>query len=519
MTFKIPISPTVLIVLDGFGIRKERKANAILMSQTPCLDRLQKEYPTTQLQASGLAVGLPQGQMGNSEVGHLNLGAGRVVHQDITRISKSISDGTFFSNPEFISVLNVAKKSRLHLLGLLSDGGVHSSLDHLAGLLKAAAQQGVKQVLIHALTDGRDTSPKSALRYLQQFRTLFTQYNIGEIASVCGRFYGMDRDHRWERIARAYALLTQDGENIFHANSAEEAITQAYVRGESDEFIQPTLVTSSIQPTTLKDGDAIIFFNFRSDRMREIVRAITDGNFNEFQRTRSARLGAVLSLTQYDKNFTFPVMFPPQSLNHILGEVLSDKGYKQLRIAETEKYAHVTYFFNGGVERPFVGEDRILVPSPRDVTTYDQKPSMALPEVVSTCVEKINTGEYTFILVNFANPDMLGHTGSLQAAIAAIEEVDRGISKIVTATLGQNGRVLITADHGNCEMMMDEATGQPHTAHTTNPVPLILVDPKNNKSLAEGALCDVAPTILQLMNLPQPIEMTGHSLLCEAKRN
>lgn len=512
------VSPTVLVVLDGYGERKERNANAIALASTPNLDRWMNEYPHSQLQASGLDVGLPPGQMGNSEVGHLNLGAGRVIYQDITRISKAIQDREFFSNAELKTTLNIARDRSLHLVGLLSDGGVHSSLDHLEALLRAAADASVRRVYLHVFTDGRDTPPKSALGFIQRIEASCVAIGVGEIATVSGRFYGMDRDKRWERVARAYQVLTMStlAPNIPVAESAAAAVQLAYERNETDEFIQPTVIMSGGSPRgPIAAGDAVVFFNFRADRARQITRALALDDFKEFPRPKGwPKPGKYLCLTQYDETLPLPAMFPPTRPTQTLGELVAAAGLRQLRIAETEKYAHVTYFFNGGEERAFDGEDRVLVPSPRDIETYDQRPVMSLREVTEKCVERIRSGEYGFVLVNFANPDMLGHTGVLPAAITAIEEVDRGLAAIVEAALERKGRVLVTADHGNCELMVDPETGEPHTAHTTNPVPLLLIDPDHRTSkLKPGALCDVAPTLIQLMGLKQPSAMKGVSLL------
>jgi 2,3-bisphosphoglycerate-independent phosphoglycerate mutase len=511
------VSPTVLIVLDGFGIRATRTANAIALARTPHLDRLRGDFPTSELQASGIDVGLPPGQMGNSEVGHLNMGAGRVVYQDITRISRAIEDGSFAANTELKTVLHLGRERALHLVGLLSDGGVHSSLDHLRGLIKTAAESSVRQLYIHAFTDGRDTPPKSALAFVRQVEQMCTQYGAGEIATVTGRFYGMDRDKRWDRVQRAYQVLTVgSGNGVLSAPSAELAVSMAYERGESDEFIQPTAIGDAGSPrAVIQEGDGVMFFNFRADRARELSRALTADIFTEFARpAKWPKPGRFLCMTQYDESLPLPVMFPPQHPRETLGEVLSRAGVKQLRAAETEKYAHVTYFFNGGEERAFPGEERLLVPSPREVATYDLKPVMSLPELTRQVVEKIRTDDYGFVLVNFANPDMVGHTGHLNAAIEAIEEVDRAIGEIVAAAQEKKGRVIITADHGNCETMVDPDTGEPHTAHTTNPVPLIVADAAHRHAhLRNGALCDVAPTILKLMQIAPPPEMTGKSLL------
>ena len=513
------VPPTLLIVLDGFGIRATRTANSIALARTPNLDRLRNDFPVSELQASGIEVGLPAGQMGNSEVGHLNMGAGRVVYQDITRITRAVEDGSFAANTELKTVLHLGRERALHLMGLLSDGGVHSSLDHLRGFIKTAAESSVRQLYIHAFTDGRDTPPKSALAFVRQLEQMCTQYGAGEIASVTGRFYAMDRDKRWDRVQRAYQVLTVgQGNGVFSAPSAELAVGMAYERGESDEFIQPTSIGDTGSPrAVIQDGDGVIFFNFRADRAREITRALNADIFTEFPRPANrAKPGRYLCMTQYDENFALPVMFPPHHPRETLGEVLSRAGVKQLRAAETEKYAHVTYFFNGGEERAFPGEERLLVPSPREVATYDLKPVMSLPELTRQVAEKMRANDYGFVLVNFANPDMVGHTGNLNAAIEAIEEVDRGIGELWAVAQELKGRLVITADHGNCETMVDPETGEPHTAHTNNPVPLIVADPQHRYAhLKNGALCDVAPTILKLMQIAPPPEMTGTPLLQE----
>jgi 2,3-bisphosphoglycerate-independent phosphoglycerate mutase len=507
---------TVLIVMDGFGQRKDRHSNAIALARTPNLDRLRKEFPTTELEASGLDVGLPAGQMGNSEVGHLNLGAGRVVYQDVTKISRAVESGELESNEPLKAALQAGRQSALHLIGLVSDGGVHSSIDHLLALIKAASEFGVRQLYIHAITDGRDTPPKSALTYLRQLETACLRYGTGEVASVIGRFYAMDRDQRWERVARAYqALVKGEGQGTLFASSAEKAVAAAYARGETDEFLQPTVIGEANKAkAVIGDGDSVIFFNFRADRARELTRAFTAPRFDGFVRQATPKLDHFVCMTSYDDEYDLPVMFPREPLKAILGEVIAKAQLRQARIAETEKYAHVTYFFNGGAEIPFGGEDRVLVPSPRDVETYDKMPEMSLSAVAKACVDKVNAKEHAFILVNFANPDMVGHTGNLDAAIRAVEEVDRAVGTIVQATLEARGRVIVTSDHGNCETMVDSESGEPHTAHTTNPVPFILVDPAlKGARLRKGALADVAPTILQLMELNVPKEMTGKTLI------
>ncbi|MCC6810208.1 MAG: 2,3-bisphosphoglycerate-independent phosphoglycerate mutase [Deltaproteobacteria bacterium] len=511
-----PGGPVVLIVLDGFGVRKDRAANAIALARTPFFDRLKLDYPSTQLQASGLEVGLPAGQMGNSEVGHLNLGAGRVVYQDITRISRSIESGEMFTTPGLKAALQTARQGTLHLLGLVSDGGVHSSMDHLLALLKAAGEFGARRVFIHAFTDGRDTPPKSALTYLRQLDSACLRFGVGEIASVSGRFYAMDRDKRWPRVQRAYqALVRGEGAGIRTAGSAEKAVSAAYERGESDEFIEPTVISSEGKAKALiDDGSSVVFFNFRADRMRQLCAALTQQSFSGFLRGAAPKLGHALCMTTYDERFGLPVMFPQLKLANLLGEVVSSSGLRQLRIAESEKYAHVTYFFNGGSEAAFPGEDRVLIPSPREIETYDKAPLMALEEVTSEAIARIESGKYGFVLMNVANPDMVGHTGNLDAAISAVEAIDRALAKIVRTTLDKRGKVIVTADHGNVETMVDPETGEPHTAHTTNPVPFVLVDPaRQGQRLAPGVLADVAPTVLKLLGLPIPAEMSGRALV------
>jgi 2,3-bisphosphoglycerate-independent phosphoglycerate mutase len=501
-------APTVLIVIDGLGVRRERHANAFALARTPTLDRLRVDFPSTELAASGLDVGLPPGRTGNSEVGHLNLGAGRVVYDEPVRISRAIDDGGFFSNPDLKGMLQTARQSALHLVGLVSDGGVHSSLEHLAAFIRAAADFSVTQVYIHALTDGRDTPPKSALSALRHIEQLCTRYGTGEVASVCGRFYGMDRDRRWERTTRAYHLLTK-GAGIA-ATSAEQAVLSAYERGETDEFIQPTFVSSDDKARGIvNDGDALAFFNFRADRMHQLVAAFALPDFREFVRQPLAHPGRMLSLTTYDERWPMPAMFTPQQIEQTLGAVLAEVGCSQLRIAEAEKFAHVGYFFNGGSEAVFPGEERVLIPSAREL-----QPQMALDEVTRATTEAIAAGAHDFILVNLANPDMIGHAGDLDAAITAVEAVDGSVGAIVQATLAKKGRVIVTSDHGNCELMVDADTGEPHTSHTLSPVPLIVVDPAVRKQkLRPGALSDVAPTVLALMDLPAPQTMTGRSLL------
>ena len=505
--------PVALIILDGWGINEECENNAVCQARTPRLDELTANYPTAWLNASGLNVGLPDGQMGNSEVGHLNIGAGRIVYQDLTRITRSIEEGDFFTNRTFLDGLAQIRQAggKLHLMGLLSDGGVHSHITHLYALLELAKQAGV-EACVHAFMDGRDTPPRSGAGYLEQLEAEMARLGHGRLATVTGRYYAMDRDNRWPRVERAWrAMVLGEGQP---AGSGAEAIGSAYATDQTDEFVEPRVILRNGAPAgTVDDGDGIIFFNFRADRAREITRAFTLPGFDAFPRPRVPRLATFVCLTEYDATFDLPIAFTSESLDNILGEVVADAGLRQLRIAETEKYAHVTFFFNGGVETPFANEDRVLVPSPQDVATYDQKPAMSAVEVTDEAVKRIRQGIYDLIILNFANPDMVGHTGVLQAAIAAMETVDECAGRVVDALLEAGGCALVTADHGNCELMAD-ATGAPQTAHTANRVPLILVDPEHRESeLRPGILADLAPTLLYLMGLPVPQEMTGKSLI------
>jgi 2,3-bisphosphoglycerate-independent phosphoglycerate mutase len=503
--------PLALIILDGWGLRADCTANAVCQAHTPRLDALAAAYPATRLNASGLNVGLPDGQMGNSEVGHLNIGAGRVIYQDLTRISKSIADGDFFANPVLRETMARIKTAggRLHLFGLLSDGGVHSHNSHVYALVELARREGIGDVCIHAFTDGRDTPPKSGAGYLAELEGELARLGLGRVATVTGRYYAMDRDNRWERVEQAWRALVL-GSGI-PADSSAAAIAAAYAAGETDEFVKPRV----IQPATgqVRDGDGVIFFNFRADRARELTRAFTQTDFAGFERPQVPRLSVFTCLAEYDETFSLPVAFAPETYPDLLGAVVARAGLKQLRIAETEKYAHVTFFFNGGEETPFPGEERVLVPSPQEVATYDQKPAMSAVEVTDEVVRRIDSGDYALIVLNYANPDMVGHTGILPAAVAAMEVVDRCVGRVVDALLAAGGSALITADHGNCEQM-DDGQGAPHTAHTANLVPLILVDPERRGiPLREGILADIAPTILALLELPQPAAMSGRSLL------
>jgi 2,3-bisphosphoglycerate-independent phosphoglycerate mutase len=504
------------MILDGWGINPNRENNAIALTDPPVMGRLLREYPSTELSASGMAVGLPDGQMGNSEVGHLNIGAGRIVYQDLTRITKAIRDESFFSNPVLIDCMAKIRSSggRLHLAGLLSDGGVHSHNTHLYALMELARREGLREVFVHCFLDGRDTPPKSAAGYLVELENEMRRVGIGRIATIMGRYYAMDRDNRWERVEKAYRSMVNGEGNLFA--SASGAISASYDEGITDEFVLPAVMADGDVPVgTLRDGDGFIFFNFRSDRAREITRAFTEPEFAGFPRSTRPNLASYVCMTEYDETFHLPVAFGPEELKNILGEVVSRAGLRQLRIAETEKYAHVTFFFNGGNETPFPGEDRVLVPSPKEVATYDLKPEMSAYGVADELVRRLDEDIYDFIVLNFANADMVGHTGVLEAAMKAVAAVDTCIGRVVDAVLSHGGRLLITADHGNSENMVDES-GNPHTAHTCNPVPFLLVDDtRKDVRLRPGILADIAPTVLELLGIPQPEEMTGASLLAE----
>ena len=504
---------TMLMILDGFGDNPNKDGNAIKLAKTPNIDKLMKKYPNTDIYTSGLHVGLPEGQMGNSEVGHTNIGAGRIVYQELTRITKAIEDGDFFSNQELIAAIENCKKnhSKLHILGLVSDGGVHSHIRHLYGLLELAKRRDFEDVYVHCFLDGRDTPPASAEGYIVKLQEKMKEKGVGKIASISGRFYAMDRDKRWQRVQKCYDALV-NGKGI-KANSAEKAIEDSYQKEEFDEFVEPTVICNKGEPVAkIEENDSVIFFNFRPDRAREITRAIVDKDFNEFE-TKKMNVYFVC-FTSYDE--TMPnvhIAFKKEVLHNTFGEVVSKAGLTQLRIAETEKYAHVTFFFNGGEEKQYPGEDRILVPSPK-VETYDQKPEMSAYEVTDKVVDALENDKYDVVILNFANTDMVGHTGSLEAAIKAVEAVDECVGKIVKVIEEKKGNLIITADHGNAEQMIDYKTGEPHTAHTTNPVPIILVTANPEYKLKEnGKLADLAPTMLDLMGIEQPKEMTGESLL------
>jgi len=503
-----------LIILDGWGYSETSQSNAIAAAHTPVWDKLWKERPHTLISGSGSAVGLPNDQMGNSEVGHLNLGAGRVVYQEFTRVSRAIRTGSFFNNQTLTDAVDnaVAAGKALHLLGLLSPGGVHSHEEHIFAMAELAAQRGVEKLYLHAFLDGRDTPPKSAESSIKAMNETFERLGKGRFASVIGRYYAMDRDHRWPRIQAAYDLITA-GIAEHQAEDAQSALAAAYERGETDEFVTATAIApAGEQPVTVEDGDTIIFMNYRSDRARQITRPFIEPNFNCFVRARTPKLGSFVSLTEYHADFDIPVAFPPDRLHNVFGEYISGLGMRQLRIAETEKYAHVTFFFNGGREEPFPGEDRILVNSP-NVSTYDLQPEMSAAELTDKLITAIESESYDVIICNFANPDMVGHSGNFDATVKAIEFLDGCIDRIVNSIEKAGGEALITADHGNAEQMRGEDTGQPHTAHTVNPVPLIYIGKRQATMLENGVLSDIAPTMLQLMNTPIPAEMGGQSLV------
>ena len=509
-TVSTPRRTTLLVILDGFGHRTAREDNAILAAKTPNLDRLWQNAPNTLISGSGLDVGLPEGQMGNSEVGHMSLGAGRIVYQSITRIDQAIASGEFAANSAYLDAIDqaVASGKAVHIMGLLSPGGVHSHEEQLFAAVRLAAERGAKQLFLHAFLDGRDTPPRSAAPSLARAEAVFSDVGTGRIASVHGRYWAMDRDNRWERIEKSYALLTQ-GESAHCAESAAEALEAAYARGEDDEFVAPTRIG---EPAAFANGDAVLFMNFRADRARQLAQALTSSDFTGFNRVRQPAVHLVTT-TEYAGSLNCPVAFPPDTLEDSLGEVLADKGLTQLRIAETEKYAHVTFFFSGGREETFAGETRTLIPSP-DVATYDLQPEMSAHEVTDALVDAIQAGSYDFIVVNFANGDMVGHTGQFDAAVAAVETLDACLGRIEAALLAADGEGLITADHGNCEQMRDHDNDQPHTQHTTELVPLIYLGNGPHQLDPEGGiLADIAPTILSMMGLNIPAAMTGRSLL------
>lgn len=510
-----PKTKVLLIILDGFGISERAEGNAVKAANPEFLDKLFKERPCTKLSASGLAVGLPDGQMGNSEVGHLNIGAGRVVYQDITRINCSIEDGSFFENQTMNELMDQVKADgkALHLYGLVSNGGVHSHINHISAILKLAARKGLEKVFLHAFTDGRDTSPTSGVHFIRELVEETEKIGVGKLATICGRYYAMDRDNRWDRVEKAYSALVHGVGN--RATDPVVAMEASYKVNVTDEFVVPVVIEEDGQPVaTISEGDAILAFNFRADRMREISRVFTDETFDLFKRKEMAVRYA--SFTRYSAEFKFPVVFQPQSLEDVLGEVLAKNGVPQLRLAETEKYAHVTYFTNGGCETPFKLEDRHVIPSPK-VKTYDLKPEMSAFEVGDYLIEKIRTQKYPFIMVNFANCDMVGHTGFMEAAIKAVSTVDCVLSKAIPVAYELGYDCLITADHGNAEQLIDFETGEAFTEHTVNPVPFCVLSRESFELKSEGRLCDLAPTVLDLMNIKQPEAMTGQSLIIRKK--
>ena len=518
--------PLILIILDGWGYRAETKANAIALARKPTYDRLLRDYPNTLIHTSGPFVGLPEGQMGNSEVGHLNLGAGRVVHMDITRIDLLIANKQLQNVPLFQQAMERGRQRQLHFLGLLSDGGVHSHIQHLFALLEMAKQEKVERVFVHCFTDGRDTPPNSGIDYVRQLQQKMRELGVGQIATLCGRYYAMDRDNRWERVERAYRAIVH-GYALYQDSSPVAALQASYERGVTDEFVEPVVVTqelrhgqSAVPVGTIHDDDAVIFYNFRADRARQMTRALVEPAFDKISDPKRPKNLFYVAMTQYDKNWPWlQYVIAPEKLEHILAQVFADLQYKNLRCAETEKYAHVTYFFNGGVEKPFAGEERILVPSPK-VATYDLKPEMSAAGITDTVVNAIEKGDFDAIIMNYANADMVGHSGQLEAAIKAVEAVDAGLARIYQALKPRGGVWLVTADHGNAETMVDPVTGGPHTYHTTNPVPLILVSEDDSVKLSSGgALRDIAPTMLAVLGQPQPGDMTGRDLRAGAKKS
>ena len=506
--------PVVLIILDGFGYNESSQYNAIAAANTPTWTRLWDSCPHTLLHCAGETVGLPDDQMGNSEVGHLHLGAGRLINQDYTAVNKAIRDGSFFSNPALTAAVDKAKSNgkALHIFGLLSPGGVHSHDHQIQAMAELAVRQGLENVFMHAFLDGRDTPPQSAGASIQALEAKFAELGAGRIASLAGRFFAMDRDNRWDRVEKAYQLIVE-GKGEFTAPSAMAGLEEAYARGETDEFVQTTsIVPEGQQPVHLEDGDVVVFMNFRADRAREITKAINDADFSGFHRNVVRKLGGYVTLTEYHQDFTYPIAFPPTSITQTLGEVLSHNGLKQLRLAETEKYAHVTFFFNGGKEDPFEGESRILIPSP-NVKTYDMQPEMSAREVTDEMVKAIEGGAFDVIICNYANGDMVGHTGVMEAAIKAVETLDESLKRIVTALDKVGGELLITADHGNVEQMVDPQTGVALTQHTTFPVPLVYKGRPGKTLLEGGNLADIAPTMLDMLGIDKPSVMTGRSLL------
>ena len=510
------IPPVLLIILDGWGVGDSSNTNAVYAANTPNMDRWAAEYPMTTLAAHNGAVGLPEGQMGNSEVGHLNIGAGRIVYQDFTRINLAVENGDLAKNLVYVSLINKLKDTgkALHLCGLVSDGGVHSHLNHLKALVRIAAQQGLTRIFIHCFTDGRDTPPTSGKGYIEDLESELATIGTGKIATITGRYYAMDRDQRWDRVERAWQALV-DGEGT-SCHKPVNAMIEAYEKGQTDEFIEPIIITEDGFPVArVDDGDGVLFFNFRADRARQLVHAFTDKEFTKFKTIKRPVLGEFVTCTSYEKSFDLPILFPPNSLEHILGEEISRHNLRQLRIAETEKYAHVTYFFNGGREQPFPLEDRALLDSPREVATYDLKPEMSAYKITDELEKRLRDNPYSFIALNFANGDMVGHSGILPAAIKACEVVDVCLGRLIERINELGGTVMITADHGNAEIMYDENSHEPFTAHTINPVPFLLIGKKycGMKLRNGGSLRDIAPTVLTLLGIEPPQEMTGESLL------
>ena len=508
--------PVVLVVLDGWGLRAEKDYNAIKLARTPIYSSLLETFPHSALTASGEDVGLPAGQMGNSEVGHMTMGAGRVIYQDLTRIDKSIRDSDFSTKPPLVEAMNrcTSAARALHLVGLVSPNGVHSHQRHLYALIDLAARHKLQRVFVHALTDGRDTSPTGGARFVAELEAVMTRAGTGRVASVGGRYYGMDRDKRWERTKKFYDAMTATQNGSPHrASSAVEYIQKSYEGGITDEFIEPaTIIDAADSPIgPVRDGDSVVFFNYRSDRARQLTRALAFDDFDGFERRPYPKI-AITTMTQYDPTFTFPIVFPPQALTGRFGEVIADLGLTNLRVAETEKYAHVTYFFNCGIEKPYAGEDRILVPSQK-VPTYDMAPEMSAAGICDTLVNDLDGRKHDVIICNFANADMVGHTGKLEAAVQAVETLDRCLARIVRAVRNAGGTLIITADHGNAEQMWDPVANEPHTAHTSNPVPVILIDDVKGVRLRDGgSLRDIAPTMLAMLGIHQPKEMTGTDL-------
>lgn len=500
-----------LIVMDGWGINPGKDGNATFMASTPNLKRLATEYPSSRINTSGLSVGLPEGQMGNSEVGHLTMGAGRIIYQELTRVGKALSEGALDNDPQIEKLVSSLKASNkaMHLMGLLSDGGVHSHMEHLFGLLDLFRKKGLDRIFLHAFLDGRDTPPASGAKYMEELLEFIRKSGSqARVATVVGRYYAMDRDNRWDRVKKAYDAMT-NGAGAMAADPVQ-AIKDSYAAGETDEFVKPVVISDGER---VSDGDGVVFFNFRADRAREITRAFVTDKFDGFEREKRPALSNYICMTEYDASLNLPVLFHPQELKNILGEVLSRNGLRQFRVSETEKYAHVTFFFNGGNETPFEGEERLLIPSVKDVPTYDLKPEMRAIEIAEAAVDKIKDGGYSFLLMNFANGDMVGHTGVIEAAVKACETVDKAVGMVADAALERGWTVMITADHGNAEQMIDDKNGGPFTAHTTNPVPFIFADNgMKDVKLKSGGLQDVAPTVLKAMGLPQPEEMTGTPL-------